>query len=289
MKKIIKLLSLGIASLTVFSCVNPDPLAVYGPNYQDIPGPRYLYKVEANGLLYEEYTATSGKITRMDRYNYNGTVQEEHHKIDLTYSGNRIAQMDFTGSQTGNPTVVKYKYVPTYDAAGRIVSYVKDGLTGTVITTHSLGEVNYDTTGRVTKIFEKTATVTTPNVYNYTTSHESNLLYNGESDVIKNSYITKMYDGTTGIVMSTMTDVYEYPTYDSKVNPYSSLPKDFRTLFAALDPTSTFHLSANNPMKLKFYNSFLPAAVETSYVYQYDQQGFAVHNGYTNFLYKPLQ
>lgn len=286
MKKFVYLLSVVVVSFVINSCSTSDPEEVYGSTYQDFPGPRYLFKMEDNFLLKEEYTANSGVVNRIDEYDYDGTIMSEHHRFTVEQSGGKISSLEyFDDSSDSNK---KIKYVPTHDGSGKMVSYVKDAYTGTQHDLHGLGEITYDLTGRITKIFEKTAVVTTPNVYNYTISTESNIVYNGESNIAKVSHITKNYNSSNQVI-STYTDVYEYPTFDEKLNPYLVVPKDYNILYATFHPEAVVRLSPNNPKSMKFSNAFLPAPQETMYSYTYDQQGYVITNGTQRFLYKKIK
>lgn len=300
MKKILRISGLLSLVIIFFSCVPPDPAAVYGPNWNNPntsgnpnTGPRILHKIQANNLLFSEYTSTAGVLNKVDHYAYNGTVQAEHNIVTINYSNNKISYFEISGTQTGNPTNSIYKIYPTYDGTGKIVSYVDEKYLGNSLSTKMLGTVSYNSNNQPITIIEKNYSLSDPfnpnSNYTWTGGQTESLIeYSGEN-VIKVTYHQKTFDSVDNTLLGTQTMLNEYPQHDTKISPFSTLPRDYRLLFGTLHPSLFYQLSYNNPLKLKFTFPMAPV-IESTVSYQYDAQNYAIsETGGNEFIYKAIQ
>lgn len=289
MKRLLYFFATAAAVFGVTSCVEPDPAAIYGWNNSgtDFPGPRILEKVSFNNQVEELYTSSAGVVSKVDEYTYDGTAQNDHSVISLTYSGNKISVFDFSSTPTTTSTTTRYKITPTYNNAGKVTSFVKETYTNSVHTGHSIGEYVYDSNNKLTQLTEKTAAVA-PNgtVASYSSAMEVNLIY-ASNNVAKVITISKILN-TAGTVVSSASVIEEYSQYDSMPSPYSTLSKDYLSLYGIIAGSKLYRLSDNNHGKYKFINPIVTIPVEMTYQYQYDQQNYPKNNGVSFYSYKPL-
>lgn len=300
MKKTQIILGLIAGLMVLFSCVPPDPAAVYGPNWNNngssgngITGPRILHKIQANNLIFTEYTSVAGVLNKVDFYTYDGTVQTEHDVVTLNYTNNKVSYFELSGNQVGNPTTLNYKIYPTYDGTGKIVSYVNEKFVGTALSSKSMGVITYNSNNQPITIIEKLYNLSDPfnpnSTYIWTGGQiESLLEYSGEN-IIKVTYHQKTFDPSDNSLLGTQTMIDEHSQYDSKISPYSTLSKDYRLLFGTLHPSLLYQLSYNNPLKFKITYPMAPV-IEGNFSYQYDSQNYAVSElGGNEYIYKAIQ
>ena len=284
MKKILSFLSIALFLTGLNSCQDPDPASVYGwtAQGQNIPGPRILQKVELGTQLMEEYSTANGMFTKMTQFVYDNTALSEKHEFSLTYNGNKVTAMNVNYTTVSNGQQSTDVFTPAY-SGNRLVSYTRVTTDPFMVINHT-GEFSYDTSGKITKLLEKSfhGNNALPSVEKH-----YNLTYSG-NNIAKVEKITKNMDPTTGTVMNTFVENDEYTLYDTKLTPYSTLPKYYRMLLSAVVPNYFYTLSENNPGKYKMSNPLLPVPVEQVNSFQYDQQNYAITNGSLRYFYKAL-
>lgn len=288
MKRLLQFFSLIIGLAVFNSCAESDPAAVYGfedPN--DISGPRILRKAFADNSTLEDYSLNNGKLFKIDRVAQAGATVEDQ-TIYVYYLGNRISKMEMTGTIPGGTTGGKYVLVPNYDnATGKMVSLMNDFYVGNTHTNHSISIFEYDGAGRVTKAYKKTAAVNpaTPNIYVYPNTVTDAITYDGPN-VAKVESSKNVLDISSGVILSTVKNTYEYVNYDWRNNPYLGISDNYIINIASIFPDMYSYMSDNNPAKMKFTSGSLPM-VETVYSYKFDTHNYPVSNGTKSYTYQP--
>lgn len=288
MKRLLQFFSLIIGLAVFNSCAESDPAAVYGfedPN--DISGPRILRKAFADNSTLEDYSLNNGKLFKIDRVAQAGATVEDQ-TIYVYYLGNRISKMEMIGTVPGGTTGGKYVLIPNYDnATGRMVSLMNDFYVGNTHTNHSISIFEYDGAGRVTKAYKKTAAVNpaTPNIYVYPNTVTDAITYDGPN-VAKVESSKNVLDISSGVILSTVKNTYEYVNYDWRNNPYLGISDNYIINIASIFPDMYSYMSDNNPAKMKFTSGSLPM-VETVYSYKFDTHNYPVSNGTKSYTYQP--
>ena len=287
MKRLLQFFSLIIGLAVFNSCAESDPAAVYGfedPN--DISGPRILRKAFAGNSTLEDYSLNNGKLFKIDRVAQAGATVENQ-TIYVYYLGNRISKMEMIGTVPGGTTGGKYVLIPNYDnATGRMVSLMNDFYVGNTHTNHSISIFEYDGAGRGTKAYKKTAVnAATPNIYVYPNTVTDAITYDGPN-VAKVESSKNVLDISSGVILSTVKNTYEYVNYDWRNNPYLGISDNYIINIASIFPDMYSYMSDNNPAKMKFTSGSLPM-VETVYSYKFDTHNYPVSNGTKSYTYQP--
>src|SRR5690606_13321786 len=289
MKRLLQFFSLIIGLAVFNSCAESDPAAVYGfedPN--DISGPRMIKKVLNESGMLEHYEPNQGKLFKVTRNTYSGTAAQENQNIVLYYLGSRISKMEVIGTVPGGTTSGRYILIPNYDnTTGRMVSLMNDFYVGTTHKNHSISIFQYDGAGRVTKAYKKTAAVNpaTPNIYVYPNTVTDAITYDGPN-VAKVESSKNVLDISSGVILSTVKNTYEYVNYDWRNNPYLGISDNYIINIASIFPDMYSYMSDNNPAKMKFTSGSLPM-VETVYSYKFDTHNYPVSNGTKSYTYQP--
>lgn len=288
MKRLLQLLSIVLSIAFINSCKEPDPATVYGwddPN--DFSGPRMIKKVLANNQTVEEYAPNLGKLFKVNRTTYDGTAIKEYQNIYLFYLGSKITKIEVNGYITTDNITGTAVLIPNYDATGRMVSLMNDFYVGSTHKKHSITVFNYDTSGKVINAYQKTASVNpaTPNIYVYPDITNDIITYNGNN--LEKVETTKMVVNTSsGIIQSSETVAREYSKFDSKINPYTTIPDNYIVSVSTLFTDMYAYLSENNPEKYVYTNA-TNVSTETLYTNKYDTHNFIINNGFRNFYYQP--
>lgn len=290
----------GVATLLLgfmFSCDNTtaDPInnTLNGPNNPGssggstptITGPRILHKVVANNVTNQEYVTTGNVLEKAIFKEASGP--NSFLVGTITYTSGKITRVKFAQEVNGTvPTnSLSYDYNITYDSGGKINYTTCATMLGTMPNFNSEYTYTYDGSGKMTKIVEKKKSGTT-----YTHFINYNLTNTGDNitKLVTENGITS----STGVPdMSTvMSYTYNFSTYDSKINPYNTLPKTFFVMWSLLHPNNFSALSANN---LVNFNIVYPApapAIPGTYTYLYDTQNYPVSDQTQTqkYIYKAL-
>ena len=289
MKRILQFLSLCIGLIFLNSCAESDPAQVYGwddPN--DISGPRMVKKVMVNNQTVEQYAHNNGKLFKIDRFTYNGTAVEENQAIYVYYLGDKISKLEINGTVPGGATSGRSVLIPHYDnATGRMVSLMSDFYVGNTHTNHAISIFNYDGAGRIINAYKKIASVNpaTPNIYVYPDTVTDAITYDGVN-VAKIESSKNVVDTTTGVILSSVKNTYEYSNFDWRNNPYLGIADNYLVSVSSVFPDMYAYMSDNNAGKLKF-TAGTAAPVETNFTYKFDTHNYPVSDGFRSYLYQP--
>lgn len=272
----------------LLSCDNTtsDPLidqnksANSGSNGTTITGPRILNKVTINNSVVEEYITNAGKLSKAITNDYGSA---NSFTSTITYTNNRISNIKMLDNIT--PHVMDYNYNLLYDSSGRVSTMTC--LQASVSNAATLIDYTfaYNSNGLVQKITEKKKMGGSNSYTHYT---EYVLTYTGNNITKADQTVMLMDNGvpdpSTSFVIS-----YLYENYDSKINPYTTLPKDYFTVIGALFPVDFYMLSSNNVGKITIQNPLGPPGVSPK-TYLYDSQDYPVsdQSQTTKYVYKPL-
>ncbi|MGG5209019.1 hypothetical protein ACQWU4_08720 [Chryseobacterium sp. MIQD13] len=233
------------------------------------PPARVLEKITLNNNVQEEYTVNGtvfqkGVLRDGNTNNYyTGTV---------TYISNKIGKIKFVGSLTGS---IAYDFSISEDSKGNVYSATCTATAATAIDSFVSDYIfTYDATGKkLVKILEKRKVAGNTAYSQFT---ESTFTYNGEN-IFKAECARGTLTGTGAPNMTTakMT-VYSYQNYDSKVNPYSTLPKSFFTAWSLVRPENFYRISPNNPTSVYVMPPAPAPAVNTPMTYLYDGYNYPV-------------
>lgn len=302
MKKTQIILGLIAGLMVLFSCVPPDPAAVYGPNWNNngnsgngITGPRILHKVMLNNQLVAEYTSTNtGVLNKVDLYTYDGTALYSHSIININYnSSNKISYFEIKTDVTGNPMSVTYKVYPTYDASGKIVSYLNDQYSNNGLVFNLKGIITYNSNSQPVTIIEKQFVKDDPFDPNSTYvwsgfQKEISMQYVG-ANVVKVITNNKQFDADINVLLNnSLLSTLEYSQYEDKNSPYSTLSKDFLQLHGIFASELLSRISLNNYLKMKLTYPGIQT-IDLNYTYQYDAQNYMTSGDGFVYIYKPIQ
>lgn len=288
---------LGLSFVFLISCDNTtdDPInqnKTTTPNNNSggggatITGPRILSKTLGNGATVEEFITSAGVLEK--GIFTDASAPNSFFTGTTTYSGNRISKIKFVGTASNG---AGYDFNISYDANGRISGTTSDLLTGTVITGRSDFFYTYDSAGKITKVMEKKKIGfggTIPNEYSQFV--ENTLTYTGDNITKVVSVMGVTDNSGNPQAGSSLATTFNFTNYDSKINPYSTLPKTFFLIYSLIHPANFYTLSANNFGNLNFAYPAPAPTVSIDMTYQYDTQNYPVSNQNQTgiYVYKAL-
>lgn len=243
-----------------------------------ITGPRILSKVNNGTKDLEEYVTNAGMLSQVyvrDAGSSNATLST------VTYTDSTISQIKIQDNV--NPHVTDNTYALTY-ASGKLSAFTMDQtIMGSA--NHSDFTVYYDAAGTLYRIVEKKKVGGSAS---YSFYNEMKFTYSA-GNIVKLDYIRMMMSGGNPDTSTASTSVYYFDNYDSKVNPYTTLPKEYFMVASTMTQINGAMLSANNVGKVTIQS---PAAPQISYPkgYLYDSQNYPVSDlGQTiKYIYKAL-
>jgi hypothetical protein len=243
-----------------------------------ITGPRILSKVSNGTKDLEEYVTNAGMLSQVyvrDAGSSNATLST------VTYTGSAISQIKIQDNVS--PHVTDNTYALTY-TSGKLSAFTMDQtIMGSA--NHSDFTVYYDAGGSLYRIVEKKKVGGSAS---YSFYNEMKFTYSA-GNIVKLDYIRMMMSGGNPDTSTASTSVYYFDNYDSKVNPYTTLPKEYFMVASTMTQINGAMLSANNVGKVTIQS---PAAPQISYPkgYLYDSQNYPVSDlGQTiKYIYKAL-
>lgn len=272
----------AIALVFVVSCDNTteDP-----PNQNKnttsgstITGPRILSKVNNGTKDLEEYVTNGGALSQVfvrDAASSNTLTST------VTYSGTTISQIKIQDNVT--PHVTDNTYALTY-TSGKLSAFTMDQ-TIMGLANHSDFTVYYDANGALYRIVEKKKMAGSTSYTHYT---ELKFTFS-TNNIVKADYTTMLMSGGTPTASTASTTSYLYENYDAKINPYTTLPREYLMVSSTMTQMNSYLLSSNNVGKVTIQN---PAGAAISYPkgYLYDSQNYPVsdQSQTIKYIYKPL-
>ncbi|WP_415325222.1 hypothetical protein [Chryseobacterium sp. MMS23-Vi53] len=247
-------------------------------NGTTITGPRILSKVTSGTKDIEEYiTAVGGALNQAF---IRDVASSDELSATITYNADKITQIKYIDNKSVH--VVNNTYSLGY-TSGKLSTITMDQITmGT--TNHSDFSVIYDANGQLYRIIEKikmggSTTYTHYKEYKFTFS---------ASNVVKMDQISMLMNGGNPDTSTSSITTYAYENYDSKINPYTTLPKEYCMVTGTLFPINFNNISTNNVGKVTIQN---PAGPAISYPksYAYDSQNYPISDqAQIKYTYKPL-
>ncbi|UWX59555.1 hypothetical protein N0B40_14180 [Chryseobacterium oranimense] len=265
----------GVFFALMVSCNNSsddqfEPSANDGGNGNTpTPPARVLEKITVNNNVQEEYTV-NGTVFQKGMLK-DGTTNN-YYTGTVTYINNKIGKIKFIGSLAGS---MSYDFSVSEDSKGNVYSATCTGTASALIDSFvSDYTFTYDATGKkLVKILEKRK-VAGNTAYSLFT--EITFTYNGDN-IFKAECAKGTLTGTGAPNMATakMT-VYSYQNYDSKVSPFSTLPKSFFTAWSLVRPENFYRISPNNPTSVYVMPPSPAPGVNTPMTYLYDAYNYPV-------------
>ncbi|MDR6159121.1 MULTISPECIES: hypothetical protein [Chryseobacterium] len=243
-----------------------------------ITGPRILSKITNGTTDQEEYVTNAGILSQamIKDAGSNNTIT-----ATVTYSGDKISKIRYVDN--ANPHVIDNLYTLTY-TAGKLSEITMDQTVASA-TNHSDFTVYYDASGQLYRIVEKKKMGGSTN---YTQYVENKFTFSA-GNVARLDYTTMQMSGGNPNPSTSTTISYAYDNYDSKINPYTTLPKEYFMVTGTLFPINFNSLSSNNAGKITLISLGVPqTSVPKSYLY--DSQNFPVSDPgqIVKYVYKPL-
>ncbi|PQA94385.1 hypothetical protein B0A69_07905 [Chryseobacterium shigense] len=248
-----------------------EPSANNGGNNGNTTTPpaRVLEKITLNNNVQEEYTVNG---TVFQKGMLRDGVTNNYYTGTATYINNKIGKIKFVGSLTGS---MAYDFSVSEDSKGNVYSATCTATAAAAIDSFvSDYTFTYDGTGKkLVKILEKRK-VSGNTAYSLFT--ESTFTYNGDN-IFKAECTRGNLTGTGAPNMTTAKlTVYSFQNYDSKVNPFSTLPKTFFTAWSLIRPENFYRISPNNPTSVFVMPPSPASGVNTPMTYVYDAYNFPV-------------
>lgn len=246
-------------------------------NGTTITGPRILSKVTLGTLDGEEYITNSGKLSQVFYRNTTGDVVTG----TVTYTGNNITQLKVIDNKATH--TIDNTYSITY-TSGKISAMTMDQPISGGSPNHSDFTVTYDANGQLYRIIEKKKIGGSTSYSSYT---EYRFTFSA-SNIVKIDHIMAPMTGGNPVMTSAITSTYAYDNFDDKINPYTTLSKEYFAIIGTLYPTYFVSLSSNNPGKVTVSNSATTVSASMSYVYDSQNYPTLEQNKATKYIYKPL-
>lgn len=243
-----------------------------------ITGPRILSKITSGNTDQEEYITNAGILSQafLRDAGSNNTIT-----ATVTYSGDKISTIKYVDNV--NPHVINNTYTLSY-TGGKLSGITMDQ---TVLSTtnHSDFTVYYDANGQLYRIVEKKKMGGSTSYTHYV----ENKFTFAAGNVTKIDYTAMLMNGGNPDPSTSTAMAYAYDNYDSKINPYTTLPKEYFMVTGTLFPINFNALSTNNTGKITLISSGAPqTSVPKSYLY--DSQNYPISDPgqIVKYVYKPL-
>ncbi|MDQ0591929.1 hypothetical protein QFZ37_000298 [Chryseobacterium ginsenosidimutans] len=243
-----------------------------------ITGPRILSKINNGTKDIEEYITTGGALSQAFMRDAASTNTLT---ATVTYSGSKVTAIKYQDNV--NPHVVDNLYALTY-TSGKLSGITMDQ---TILGTnnHSDFTVLYDANGELYRIVEKKKLGGSTSYTHYV---EAKYTFSA-SNVVKTEYTTMLMSGGNPDPSTASTISYTYENYDSKVNPYTTLPKEYFIVSSTLAQINAYMISSNNVGKITIQNPLGPP-ISVPKGYLYDSQNYPTSDQaqIIKYIYKPL-
>ncbi|MCU7617810.1 hypothetical protein NZ698_11425 [Chryseobacterium sp. PBS4-4] len=304
-KNFFKVVAALLLSFTFSSCDNTtnDPInnntnnpstggsgSGSGTTGPTITGPRILHKIVVNNVTNQEFVTTGNVLQK-------AIFQEASGPTSFfigtpTYTSGKITKVKFGQEINGAVPAnnIAYDFDITYDSSGKINYTSCQTTLGGAPHFGMEYTYTYDSSGKMTKIVEKKKSGTTYIQF-------TNYTFTNTGDNITKVVAENGTTSATGVPnMSTLMSAgtYNYPLYDDKINPYTTLPKTFFVMWSLVHPTNFQSLSANN---VKSFNIVFPPIgsvpaplVSGDFTYIYDSMNYPVSDQgqAQKYIYKAL-
>lgn len=247
-------------------------------NTTTITGPRILSKITSGNVDQEEYITNAGILSQAfirDAGSANTIT------ATVTYSGNKISTIKYLDNV--NPHVIDNVYTLSYN--GGKLSEISMDQTVLSTTNHSDFTVHYDANGQLYRIVEKKKMGGSTS---YTHYIENKFTF-AAGNVAKLDYTGMLMNGGNPDPSTSTAMSYAYDNYDNKINPYTTLPKEYFMVTGTLFPINFNALSSNNTGKITLISSGAPqTSIPKSYLY--DSQNYPVSDPgqIVKYVYKSL-
>ena len=285
MNKILSILFATFISFVIFSCTSPDPAALFGltPNDPNNPGaniagPRIITKVDSAGVTIEEYFSTPSGLLQ-------AVVNKVGDTTAIDYNSNNKINKIIHTSSTGKIETKLY-----YDSSGKVSQITNETFMGILPISFQLSELEYNASGQVSKIIQKNGVTGLTDWFQYKISK---MTYSGEN-------LTKIEEENGTITnnvfdppMPQMGMTYLFENFDNKINPMTTLPKEYHIGRSALHSMSLIGINYNNAMKSTITYAISPSnpIITTVNDMVYDSYNYPIsaENGVRKIYYKPIQ
>ncbi len=243
-----------------------------------ITGPRILAKINNGTKDLEEYITNGGALSQAI---IRDAASNNTMTSTVTYNGIKISQIKIQDNVS--PHVIDNTYALSY-TSGKLSGFTMDqAILGT--TNHSDFTVYYDANGVLYRVVEKKKMGGSTSYTHYV---ETKYTFSA-SNIVKTDYTTMLMSGGNPDPSTSSTMSYYYENYDSKINPYTTLPTEYFIVnLTATIQANSYMLSTNNVGKVTIQNPLGPA-ISYPKVYSYDSQNYPVTDqGMLKYIYKAL-
>ncbi|PIF43454.1 hypothetical protein CLU96_0362 [Chryseobacterium sp. 52] len=255
-----------------------------GNNGNTTPPPaRVLEKITLNGAVQEEYTLNG---TAFQKGMLRDGSTNNYYTGTVTYINNKIGKIKFLGSLTGS---MAYDFSVSEDSKGNVYTATCTATAAASIDSFvSDYTFTYDASGKkLAKILEKRKVAGNTA---YSMFVESKFTYMGDN-IFKAECAKGVLTGTGDPNMATAkVTVYSYQNYDSKISPFSTLPKTFFTAWSLIRPETFYRISPNNPTSVFVMPPAPAPGVNTPMTYLYDAYNYPLSDKdqALKYVYKTL-
>lgn len=273
----------ALALAFVVSCDNttedpPNQDKNNSTNTPVITGPRILSKLNSGNKDLEEYITNAGILSQAF---IRDAGSDNTITATVTYTGNKISKIKYLDN--GNPHIYDNLYTLSY-TSGKLSSFTMDqSVLG--ITNHGDFTVFYDANGQLYRIVEKRKMGGSTS---YTHYMETKFTFSA-NNVAKVDYTAMLMDGANPDPSTASTMSYAYGDYDAKINPYTTLPKEYCIVTGMILQTNYSMISSNNYGKITIQNPVgPPISVPKGYLYDSQNYPTSDQSQTIKYIYKAL-
>ncbi len=288
MNKFLSLFFAGCIALVIFSCVPPDPAAIYGltPNDPNNPGaniagPRIITKSDSAGIVIEEYFSTPSGLLQ-------AVVNKNGDTTAIDYNSNNKINKIVRTSSTSKIEIKLY-----YDSSGKVSQITDENFVGIMSLSFQLSELEYNASGKISKITRKKALTGSPGSNDWSHYTISTMTYSGENLVKIEDEHGFVTNNVLDPAIPQMGMTYLFENFDNKINPMTTLPKEYHIGMSSLHSLLLAGLNYNNMMKSTMIYAISPSApiITTVSDMVYDSYNYPISAdiGLRKIYYKPIQ
>lgn len=277
MKKLQFLLLSLLVFTVLFSCRGDESISKNNfPNA--LADTRIVTRVEDGGIPTYIYNSTpSGKLENV--------VLQSGSTHFLSYNAaNRVQTVEVDPTSSNRSTVTL-----TYDASGKIATSEKQTFMNNVLYSIEDAILTY-TQGKLTNVLSKRKSSPTSPYSHY---RQSDITYNGDNIALVKENGAMISAGIMQPMDPSFEFRYVYENHDSKINPLTTLPKEYMIALGLLGSMASSNISYNNVLKVSVFvgGNSTPVSSVSVPPLVYDAQNYPVSDtqNQLKFYYKTLQ
>lgn len=248
-------------------------------------------------FLYQEVTSAD----TIAGYHYNGRklvrVEGNNTVTNISYSGDQINKIDFTGVVDGDSIVYAqlFNYDPNNNTKLSTITETRTVYPNIAAQTaplvfqksRALYSIKFNANSKLDSVITRSGNEIPAQNFVFTSYQKSAYQYDTLWNVTK---VTNSYGNVVGNVLGAalLTESYDFSNFDDKRSPYSLLPFGYLLHKTFENSFNSYRFSTNNPKRIMYSSDAIPLPILYNTLYTYDKIGYAISGWGSNYEYRPF-